>query len=428
MNPKLPVMHYTISKNDRNLHGSVRLPASKSESNRLLIMQALAEEPFGIENLSDAEDTVTLKRLLDQAAVAETPGAVFDTGPAGTTMRFLTAYFATCEGKRVLTGTERMKKRPIHILVDALRQLGAKIEYLEEEGFPPLQIEGTKLKGGEITLDGSVSSQFVSALLMIAPVLHNGLVIRFSGEITSRPYINMTMRIMEKLGVYAVWQEEENAISVSQQPYLPSTSDIINLRVEPDWSAASYWYAMAALSDECDLFLHDLKKDSLQGDAILANLFTFFGVNSEFSEDGSGVRLRKAAYLPTRKFGFDFSDTPDLVQATAVVAAALKVPSLFKGVHTLKIKETDRVHALTVELRKIGAQFTEPGPGLFEADDFKDTTDAPLSFHTYEDHRMAMSLAVLAIWQPLVIETPHVVKKSYPGFWEDMRSVGFLVS
>lgn len=425
---KLPVMHYTISKKDRNLHGEIRLPASKSESNRLLIMQALAEEPFYIGNLSDAEDTVTLKRLLDQAANEQTPGTIYDTGPAGTTMRFLTAYFSTCEGTRILTGTERMKKRPIRILVDALRQLGAKISYLEEDGYPPLQIEGTKLRGGEIELDGSVSSQFISALLMIAPVLHNGLVIRFSSEVTSRPYISMTMRIMEKLGVYAVWQDEENCISVSQQPYLPSTSDIITLNVEPDWSAASYWYAMAALADNCDLFIHDLKAESLQGDAILANLFTFFGVNSEFSEDGSGVRLRKAEYIPTKKFGFDFSDTPDIVQSIAVVAAAIKLPALFKGVHTLKIKETDRIHALKTELEKIGAHFTEPGPALFEVDRFTDDIRKPLSFHTYEDHRMAMSMAALAIRYPVMIENPGVVKKSYPGFWDDLRSAGFEIS
>jgi len=417
-----------LTKPDKKLQGSIRLPASKSESNRLLIMQALSEEPFYIENLSGAEDTSTLKLLLEKAAQPHDPGEIFDTGPAGTTMRFLTAYFSAVPGTRVLTGTERMKKRPISILVDALRQLGAKIEYLEQEGFPPLKIEGGNLRGGEVELDGSISSQFVSALLMIAPVLHNGLVIRFKGEVTSRPYINMTMRIMEKLGVYATWHDEDNCISVSQQPYLPSTEDIITLGVEPDWSAASYWYAMAALSQEADLYIHGLPKNSLQGDSITADLFTFFGVNSTFDENGQGVRLRKAAWVPTDKFGFDFSDTPDLVQSVAVTASALQVPSLFKGVHTLKIKETDRVSALIKELAKIGATFTVPGENLLEVEQFGGPVADPLVFDTHEDHRMAMALAPLAMkYGTIAISDPGVVKKSYPGFWEDLKSVGFEI-
>lgn len=418
-----------LTKPDKKLTGSIHLPASKSESNRLLIMQALSEEPFSIENLSDAEDTVTMKALLEKAAQEHPAGEIFDTGAAGTTMRFLTAYFSTLPGTRVLTGTERMKKRPISILVDALRQLGAKIDYLEEEGYPPLQIEGAPLRGGEVELDGSVSSQFVSALLMIAPVLHNGLVIRFKTEVTSRPYINMTARIMEKLGVYAVWQDDETAISVSQQPYLPSTEDIITISVEPDWSAASYWYAMAALSEETDLYIHGLKKESLQGDSMTANVFTFFGVNSVFDESGTGVRLSKAAYVPSEKFGFDFVDTPDIVQSVAVVAAALKVPSLIRGVHTLKVKETDRVAALIKEIAKIGAKINEPGPGMMEVDVFEDIVASTLEFDTYEDHRMAMSLAPLALkYDRITINDPGVVRKSYPGFWEDLKKVGFVIS
>lgn len=420
--------HFRVSKSNRSLKGTIVLPASKSESNRLLIMQALSEEPFSIENLAVAEDTVTLKALLDKSVTAGEEDHVYDAGAAGTTMRFLTAYFSTLPGTRILTGTERMQKRPISILVDALRQLGAKIDYLGKEGFPPLKIEGTSLRGGEIELDGKVSSQFISALLMIAPLLHNGLVIRFKGEITSRPYINMTVRIMEKLGVYAVWQDDDTAISVSQQPYLPSAEDIITLTVEPDWSAASYWYAMAALAEEVDLRIEGLKKYSLQGDAVLAQLFTFFGVNSEFDENGTSVRLTKAAAVPSEYFGFDFSDTPDIVQSIAVVAAAHKVPSLFKGVHTLKIKETDRVAALIRELARIGATLEETAPDMLEITGFEDTVQDPLEFDTYEDHRMAMALAPLCLmFGDITIKDPDVVRKSYPGFWDDLKKAGFLV-
>ncbi|TND07522.1 MAG: 3-phosphoshikimate 1-carboxyvinyltransferase [Bacteroidetes bacterium] len=419
---------YIVSNPGKTLKGSITLPASKSESNRLLIMQALSEEPFYIENLADAEDTVTLKALLEKVSRPHEEDYVFDTGAAGTTMRFLTAYFSTLAGTRVLTGTERMKKRPISILVDALRGIGAKIDYIEEEGFPPLKIEGAALRGGEIELEGNVSSQFISALLMIAPLLHNGLVMRFKGEITSRPYINMTIRIMEKLGVYAMWQDDDTSISVSQQPYLPSAEDIITISVEPDWSAASYWYTIAALADEVDFRIEGLQRESLQGDSILAHLFTFFGVNSTFDENGIGVHLAKAPRVPSELFGFDFSDTPDIVQSVAVVSAALKVPSLFKGVHTLKIKETDRVTALIKELSKIGATLTEPGPGLMEAVTFGGAVQSPLVFDTYEDHRMAMSLAPLAIkFGEVTINDPGVVKKSYPGFWDDLKKVGFII-
>jgi len=345
----------------------------------------------------------------------------FDVGPAGTTMRFLAAYLSAQRGTFTLTGSERMKKRPIGILVEALRGLGAKITYLEQEGFPPLQIEGGLLKGGEVEIDGNISSQFVSALLLIAPAFQNGLVIHFKGEITSRPYINMTLKMLEEFGVYGVWQE--NSISVSPQSYSLG-EEPFEYTVEGDWSAASYWYAFAALADEADFTINGLKHPSLQGDAIVAELFTFFGVKTEYTE--RGVRLTKIP-VANAHFGLDFSDCPDLVQTAALTASALQIPGFFNGVHTLRIKETDRIVAMKNELAKIGTTLeilgdssmrTIPGEKLIQ----------PSLIQTYEDHRMAMCFAALAMKLDAVcIEHPEVVKKSYPGFWNDLKTAGFKI-
>ena len=410
-------MSYTISHPTKKLSGTISLTSSKSESNRALIIQALCSEKFEIKNLAEAQDTVTLNKIL------HSPESDYvDVGAAGTTMRFLTAYFSTKIGTHILTGSERMKKRPIGILVNALRELGAQIEYTEEEGFPPLKITGKALRGGEIEVDGSVSSQFISALLLIAPELQNGLVIKFKGEITSRPYINMTLKMLEEFRVYGQWHD--NSISVSQQNYHKKSDADYAYKVEGDWSAASYWYAMAALSAEADLIIKGLNHPSLQGDSIVADVFTFFGIKTEYISDG--IRITKTR-IKDEHFGFDFSDCPDLAQTVAVVVSALNIPALFNGLHTLKIKETDRVEALKAELKKLGTEVE-----ILSDNSVKITPTAslknPNAISTYEDHRMAMAFSALAMkLESITIENPEVVKKSYPNFWEDLKSVGFVV-
>jgi 3-phosphoshikimate 1-carboxyvinyltransferase len=415
-------MNYRISHSSKKLSGTIDLTASKSESNRALIIQALCAEKFPLENIAPAEDTARMNEILRSYLSFRGKENTFDVGAAGTTMRFLTAYFSTKMGTHIITGSERMKKRPIGVLVEALKKLGADIEYLEERGYPPLRIHGKVLKGGQVEMDGNVSSQFVSALLLIAPELQNGLVINFKGEITSRPYINMTLKMMEEFRVYGQWQG--NMISVSKQNYHRKSEEDYVYRIEADWSSASYWYAMAALAEDADLKIMGLQNPSLQGDAILADVFTFFGVKTEFIE--GGVRLTKKKVREDH-FGFDFSDCPDIAQTLAVVVSAMNVSALFNGLHTLRIKETDRLEALKTELLRIGSQVEilsdssikiTPSQELFH----------PASISTYDDHRMAMSFAALAIKMPIVIEDPEVVKKSYPGFWDDMKKMGFEIT
>lgn len=418
---------YTISNPTKKLKGSIQLTASKSESNRALIIQALSKEKFEIKNIATAQDTQTLQEILTadqlhQQSKDKKMERTHDVGPAGTTMRFLTAYFATTPGVRILTGSERMKQRPIGTLVDALRELGAKITYLEKDGYPPLRIEGKTLKGGEIAIDGNISSQFISALLLVSPALQNGIVINFKGEVTSRPYINMTLKMMEEFEVVGTWNG--NSISVSRQKYQRSGDSDYAYMVEGDWSAASYWYAFAALADEVDFTIKGLKNSSMQGDSIVAELFNFFHVNTTYANDG--IHLKKKI-VNNEHFGFDFSDCPDIAQTVAVVAALLKIPSHFNGLHTLRIKETDRVAALKNELAKVGANVE-----VF--DDYSMQVTSPelfppiASIKTYEDHRMAMAFAALAMkYDSIMIEHPDVVKKSYPDFWTDLKNTGFTV-
>ena len=422
-------MNYRISHPSKKIIGTITLTSSKSESNRALIIQALCREEFNIENIATAQDTETLQQILKETVVHQ-PETKFDVGAAGTTMRFLTAYFSTKMGTHILTGSERMKKRPIGILVNALRDLGASVQYLDKEGFPPLKITGRALKGGEIEMDGNVSSQFISALLLIAPELQNGLVIKFKGEITSRPYINMTLKMMEEFRVYGQWHD--NSISVSKQSYHVKSDKDYKYKIEADWSSASYLYALVALAEEADLTVKGLKHPSLQGDAIVADIFTFFGVKTEYIADG--IRITKQR-LKDEHFGFDFSDCPDLAQTAAVVVSALKIPALFNGLHTLRIKETDRIAALKTELKKLGTEVEILGDNSVKIN--SPTTNVTLSevegqqsttISTYEDHRMAMAFAPAAMkLDSLVIEQPDVVKKSYPGFWDDLKSLGFVV-
>ncbi|HXC06876.1 MAG TPA: 3-phosphoshikimate 1-carboxyvinyltransferase, partial [Bacteroidia bacterium] len=340
--------------------GTIRLTASKSESNRALIIQAVCNEDFQINNLALAEDTQTLQRILESDIV--NPKDVYDVGPAGTTIRFLTSYFSCVPGVRILTGSDRMKKRPIGPLVDALRQLGAKIEYTGEEGFPPLRIQGTSLLGNEAVVDPSVSSQFVTALLLIAPMLPHGLTIRFKGnKPVSHPYLTMTLKMMEHFGVYGQYQDD--SISVSTQKYSLGETESTSYEVEGDWSAASYWYAMVALAKEADLTILGLKEESLQGDAVVARLFEFFGVRTQFLE--GGVRLTKEK-VNAENFAYNFSDCPDIAQTLAVVVAALGIPSLFNGLGTLTHKETNRLQALKNELSKMGCAVEVSGDTVLE--------------------------------------------------------------
>ncbi|MGQ1890309.1 3-phosphoshikimate 1-carboxyvinyltransferase [Thermophagus sp. OGC60D27] len=390
----------------------VELPSSKSISNRLLILNALSYNARAVKNLSDSDDTKALYTALHSNA------SLFNVGAAGTTMRFLTAFLSRIVGEWVITGSNRMKERPIAVLVDALRQLGARIEYLEKEGFPPIRIFGSALQGKTLELPGNISSQYISALLMIAPVITNGVTLKLIGDVTSKPYIALTLKLMEQYGVKAQW--EENVIHVPEQTMKPPRQ----VRVEADWSAASYWFQIAALSGlGTKIILRGLDQNSLQGDAKVAGLFEPLGVNHEFvGEDlvvtniGGGVQ----------HFEYDFTDQPDLAQTFAVTCACMGVSFHFTGLHTLKIKETDRINALIAESRKLGFVFSTNNVDDLKWDGKKDPVTGMPIINTYHDHRMAMAFAPASLYVGEVqIENPSVVTKSYPGFWNDLEKAGF---
>ncbi len=429
-------MDKTLSYQSRKkLNGEINLTASKSESNRALIIRSLCEEHFEISNLAEAEDTKILTQLLKEVQTAsDTAQAETDemkssdeqsdnnqltlsVGIAGTVMRFMTAFLAVREGQWLLTSEERMKERPIRILVEALQQLGADIKYVGKEGYPPLKINGKKLSGGKVILDGSVSSQYVSALLMIAPTLTEGLEIEFAGEIISKPYIDMTISMMEYFGAKANWSG--NTIKVNEGNYQTK-----EFTVEADWSAASYWYGFAALANEFDVTLYGLKKESLQGDAVVADIYKNFGVNTEFIENG--IRITKQLnYSITQSLQFDFSNCPDIAQTVAVTCATLNVKARLTGLKTLRIKETDRIAALQTELNKLGFSVEVDGDDLLinrhsrANGNLPDWTDKTIK--TYNDHRMAMAFSPLSLINEITIEDAEVVKKSYPIFWEDLE-------
>lgn len=406
----------------RPLRGVVALSGSKSISNRVLLIRALCTEHFPIQGLADAKDTRLMQSLL--AAESE----VYDAGAAGTTFRFLTAFLALQAGTQILTGTERMKQRPIGVLVDALRRLGADIQYMEREGYPPLRIGPPADFGvnSSISISAGTSSQYISALLLIAPSLPKGLILTLEDTVVSRPYIEMTLQLMQQFGVQHTW--ENDAITVLPQTYQPR-----EFRVEADWSAASYYYAMAAFAPETDLELNGLFAQSIQGDAVLADMMQAFGVQTTFT--GRTARLRKAPdFEPPPVFEWDFLKCPDLAQTLAVVCAGLGVQGLFTGLETLRIKETDRIAALRAELQKIGVLFHEMPQRVarksgkrFFLTDGKAKVPAQTEFDTYEDHRMAMAFAPLAMLAPIGIREPDVVEKSYPQFWEHLTELGFVV-
>ena len=404
-------MKYLIEA-PKDINGVIKLPASKSISNRALIMSALAINNFEINNISDCDDT----KVMLEAFKFESNE--IDVKAAGTSMRFLTAFFSLLPGEWALTGSKRMKERPISILVNALRELGANIEYLENDGYPPLLIKGCKLDGGEITLDGSISSQFISALMMIAPSMSNGLTIKLEGEITSIPYIKLTQSMQRKFGVGVFWQD--NIIKIPHVEYEQS-----EFLVESDWSAASYWFEMVALADSGSVKLLGLFEDSYQGDSKILELFKDLGVTSQFVEDG--LILSKSEIL-TKKFFYDFSDIPDLAQTFAVTCCMLGIPFLFSGLKTLKIKETDRINALKVELKKLGFVLYDRDDCILEWDGEKCPVDQEATIDTYDDHRMAMSIAPAVLkMKSLLMNDPAVISKSYPNYWNDLKSVGFTI-
>jgi 3-phosphoshikimate 1-carboxyvinyltransferase len=406
-----------ISGAKEKLSGTVQLTGSKSESNRALIMQALSGGKVKVENLSLAADTVTLEEILNSKL--KTPSSkLIDVGPAGTAMRFLTAFATLQDGEITLTGTERMKQRPVGILTDALKTLGAKIEFPGNEGFPPVRLTGPlQQKTNKISIKGNVSSQYISALLLIAPNLPLGLHLTVEGELTSKPYVEMTLAMLEQAGIRHQWND--NTITIEAQPFKQSV-----IPVEPDWSAASYWYAMAALSKQADLFLPGLTPYSVQGDSQIGEIMANFGITSQF-RDG-GVLITKEDKKLSRKI-FDFKECPDLAQTVIVVCAALGHNATFTGLETLKIKETDRVKALQNELEKMGVKLIETN-FTYKLDCSGLNFPDKLVVQTYEDHRMAMAFAPLAlVINEVEIEDHQVVEKSYPHFWEDMKKVGFKI-
>lgn len=382
----------------------INLPASKSISNRALILNALSYSPYDIENLSDCDDTRVMLKAFDSNSNK------FDIGAAGTSMRFLTAFSAKTVGEWEITGSERMKNRPIKILVDALNKLGGKIEYIEKEGFPPLKIFGSALMGGEIDLDGGVSSQYISALMMIAPYMVNGLKIHLTGNIVSVPYIKMTLGMMKEFGVDAI--SEKNIIEIKPQTYKP-----ISYTVESDWSGASYWYEVLSIADEGKIKLNGLKKNSLQGDSEVAKIFENLGVETKYLDNE--VIITSNPKLQTSNLKYDFTNVPDLAQTIVVTCCLKDIPFEFSGLQSLRIKETNRIAALKNELAKLGYVLEEKDDDKLIWNGEKCEKEELPVISTYEDHRMAMAFAPAALLFPIEIENPQVVSKSYPDFWED---------
>lgn len=404
-------MDYLIKAPEGAWGSKVKLPASKSISNRALVLNALSYSPYPVRNLSDCDDTEVMVRALSS------DGNHFDIKAAGTAMRFLTAYLSKIAGVWTITGTERMKHRPIKLLVDALNSLGAHIEYMEEEGFPPLRISGRALPGGEVSLAGNVSSQYVSALLMVAPLMAQGLVLHLEGDIISRPYINLTLQLMGQYGVKAEWSGQD--IRVAPQTYTP-----VPFTVESDWSAASYWYEMKTLCPGARIELSGLFKDSLQGDSAGAKLFEQLGVETIYT--GDGVSLHSNGNRPD-KLEYDFTDEPDLAQTFAVTCALMGIPFRFTGLQSLRIKETDRIEALKAECRKLGYVLQDAGGSTLEWDGRRCPEDSSPGIATYEDHRMAMAFAPAALVRHggITVCDAEVVSKSYPRYWDDLRDAGF---
>ena len=398
---------------------SIKITGSKSETNRLLLLQALYPN-LVLENTSNSDDSEVMLKALQNSQLPTSKSQLIDVHHAGTAMRFLTAFFSIQAGKEVvLTGSSRMKERPIKILVEALNKLGAEVIYEEEEGFPPVRIKGKKLVKNKVSLPANVSSQYISALLLIAPKLENGLALVLEGEITSVPYIKMTLALLHEIGVETSFIG--NTIVVQHAKFVSASQ----LTVESDWSSVSYWYAIVALSKVgTQMILSSYKENSLQGDSTLVDIYQDFGVATSFNNDNS-ITISKFKTHNSLPLIFDLRDSPDIAQTIAVTCFGLGVGCELNGLHTLKIKETDRLEALKVELTKLGAKVTVTNEKLIL--ESSSTIKENVEIATYQDHRMAMAFAPLALRVPIQIKEAEVVSKSYPDFWEDLRKAGFTI-
>ena len=401
-------MQLALSHPSQHCEGALTLTGSKSETNRLLLLQALYPQ-LTLENCSNSDDSQVMQQAL------QGDNMLVDIHHAGTAMRFLTAFFAVEEGREVLlTGSKRMQERPIKILVEALRFLGADIQYDKKEGYPPLRIKGKKITQNQVTLPADVSSQYISALLLIAPRLEKGLTLTLEGSITSVPYIKMTLALLERIGIASHFKG--NKIEVAATPSINSSLQT----VESDWSSASYFFSCVALSEHAEIRLSNFFENSLQGDAVLPKIYNALGVQSRF--EGNTLVLSKSNSVVS-SLQLDLVNSPDIAQTIAVTCYGLGIACDLTGWHTLKIKETDRLVALDNELTKLGANIkvTDKSLHLAAGTNFQDHCVLP----TYNDHRMAMAFAPLALKIPLVIEEAEVVSKSYPDFWKDMEAIGF---
>ena len=418
----------TLSSTKNIVNSTIKLTGSKSINNRLLILNEILELDLIFQNNSTSEDSLLLKNALSQ--IKNKKIATINIHHAGTDMRFLTAYLSTKEGEWTLTGSERMKDRPIGDLVKALKSLGADIVFLEKENFPPLKINGKILKGGKIEIDGSVSSQFISALLLIAPTFENGITLTLKNNIVSWPYIQMTIDILTEFGLIVC--KNLNTINVSKSLIAPPKSTIYS--IESDWSSASYWFSIVAICNKGEIILTGLKNKSSQADAILTEIYMQLGVSSNFKNND--LVLTKNANI-TSSFEYDFTDCPDIAQTVAITCFALGIKAKLTGLKTLKLKESDRIVGLKTELEKFGAivNITDNSIEIKEAAHkwqnagLTNNEFATVTVSTYNDHRMAMSFAPLSIlYKEIRIEKPEVVSKSYPQFWEDLKSAGFNVN
>jgi len=404
-----------ISHPTKVIRARPQIPGSKSETNRVLILKELYFPSLKITGASSSNDSQVLARCLQDFQTK----SELQVEDAGTAMRFLCAFLAAQkEGEWTLDGCARMRERPIGLLVSALRQMGAEIKYLREEGFPPLKIKGAELKGGEYSIDGRISSQFISALMMIAPLLKEDLILRLQGFSVSAPYIHLTANIMRRLGLEVVVLGDE----IKVKPHKIGKPLESVFKVEGDWSAASYWFLITLFAKKAEVYLPGFRQFSLQGDSIVANLFAPLGVDAHFI--GPGFRLSKTS-MPLKSLELNLVQNPDLAQSFAVAAAAVLPKAYIKGLQTLRIKETDRLAALKDELLKVGVDLEIGEDYLRQTKAAKAWQQA--EFKTYKDHRMAMALAPLALIQPIILEDPSVVNKSYPTFWDDLKLAGFKI-
>ena len=404
---------YLISKEERSLRGEIKISGSKSESNRLLILRAYTSF-FKIFNLSDSDDTNTMISAL------KSEDEKIDIGHAGTAMRFLTSYYSSIiNSSKILTGSERMKQRPISILVDALNNIGAEIEYLESEGYPPIRLKGKLITNNLVSLPANVSSQYISSLMMLGISLRDGLKINLSTKITSLPYIKMTKILIERLGGEVIIQSDKIIV----KPFLANS--ISDQTVESDWSSASYFYSLVALSDYSEITISTFFKKSIQGDSRVENIYRKFGVETSFRDNK--IHLKKNNIKLPDIISINLEDNPDLAQTIIVTCLGLGVDCNLKGLHTLKIKETDRLMALKKEIQKFDVDRVKVSDQSITLKN-NSKLKSGITIDTYNDHRMAMSFAPLSLINPLLINNPEVVSKSYSNFWNDLKSVGFNIS